>query len=329
MTPVSTIAVVIPLYNKGPHIDRAIQAVLDQTSPPDEIIVVDDLSTDDGVERVLRYNDPRIRVIRRDTPGPGGYAARNAGIEAATSEWIAFLDADDSWMPGAIAEARRLIALSDDGVSCFFTAYARDYGDRLVHAVKNDAVCPGDHRRMDFAQFLDAWLAIGHSPMWTSAVVARRSSAIACGLFPAGKCNRGGDKDTWLRLITVGDVICSPVETATYHRDSVNMVTKITSTNQRPYLCSTLETLIPGAAPALAEKIKTLINWEMYCHARDAWRTQIKVDPGLFKGFRASRAPLTYALLTGMAHAPDWALKASYGLRRLKPTLKLRKVRSA
>src|SRR5882724_6939837 len=93
----TSIAVVIPLYNKGLHIRRALDSVLAQSRRPDEIIIVDDNSSDEGPAEVAKYADPRIRLLHRTTPGPGGYAARNLAIEHAHSEWIAFLDADDAW----------------------------------------------------------------------------------------------------------------------------------------------------------------------------------------------------------------------------------------
>jgi glycosyltransferase involved in cell wall biosynthesis len=318
----ATISVVVPLHNKGPHIARAIETILAQTSAPNEIIIIDDASTDDGVVQVSRFQDPRLRIVHRDQPGPGGYAARNKGIEIATSEWIAFLDADDTWMPGALAEVRRLIALADDGVSCIFTGYNRDFGDRVETAKGVKGLRAGDIKRLTFGDYIDAWLSSGQSPMWTSTVVARRSALIEAGLFPAGKCNRGGDKDMWLRLLTVGDALCSAAVTATYHQNSVNMVTRVTNTNQRPFLCSTLEALVPASPMDLADRIKKLINWEMYCHARDAWRTQHRVAPDLYKGFNIGKDPGTYLLLICMTHAPKQILQASYRARELLKTRK-------
>lgn len=318
-----SIAVVIPLYNKGPHVDRALQSVLDQTSAADEIIVVDDGSSDDGVERVRRFQDPRIQVILRGQPGPGGYAARNAGIEAARSDWIAFLDADDAWLPHALAETRRALGQGVEGVSCVFGDYANDYGDGRLDAeqLKLDAR-EGRIDRLTFTAFIDAWFALGRSPMWTSAVAARRDALIQAGLFPAGKCNRGGDKDMWLRLLTVGDALRTSAVTAIYYRDSVNMVTRTTNTNQRPYLCSTLEALLPTGDAALDNRIRRLINFEMYCHAREAWRREARVSPTVFEGFIVKQNPYLYALLRGMASAPGWLLNLTYKARALRSAAK-------
>ena len=91
-------SVVIPVYNKGPHIHRSIISLLNQTFQDFEVILINDASTDNSIEEINKFKDKRIRVFQRNEPGPGGYAARNLGIKEAKGEWIAFLDADDEWM---------------------------------------------------------------------------------------------------------------------------------------------------------------------------------------------------------------------------------------
>lgn len=76
---------------------QALESVLSQTCPATEIIVVDNLSTDGTKEIVSSYGD-RIKFMCADKPGPPGYT-RNMGIEAASGEYIAFLDSDDAWYP--------------------------------------------------------------------------------------------------------------------------------------------------------------------------------------------------------------------------------------
>lgn len=91
-----TVSVVIPAYNAEEYLSRTINSVLSQTLLPDEIIVVDDGSTDATSEVAKSYSD-KIIYIKQDNAGAS--AARNTGIKAAKSEWIAFLDADDEWLP--------------------------------------------------------------------------------------------------------------------------------------------------------------------------------------------------------------------------------------
>ena len=89
--------VIIPVHNKAKHLKRSLESVLSQTYSHFELIVVDDASTDESLNILQSYSDPRIRIFRRKTPGAGGYAARNLGIREAKFGWVAFLDADDEW----------------------------------------------------------------------------------------------------------------------------------------------------------------------------------------------------------------------------------------
>jgi glycosyltransferase involved in cell wall biosynthesis len=93
------ITVIIPTYNRAPLLIRAVQSVLDQTLQPKEIIIVDDGSTDNTKETVAEHF-PQCRYIQQTNHGVS--AARNRGIEAATGEWLAFLDSDDEWLLGKL-----------------------------------------------------------------------------------------------------------------------------------------------------------------------------------------------------------------------------------
>lgn len=102
----SIISVIIPLYNKEPHVKRSLSSVLNQTIQDFEIIVVNDGSTDKGLQVVKSFSDSRIRLINQENLGVS--IARNRGIGAAKSELIAFLDADDEWMPHYLETILRL-----------------------------------------------------------------------------------------------------------------------------------------------------------------------------------------------------------------------------
>lgn len=91
-----TFSVVIPVYNGAATIARAVESVLAQSRPADEVIVVDDASSDDTLQTLrARFGDKVLTVSLPVNRGSG--AARNAGMDVATGDYIAFLDADDSW----------------------------------------------------------------------------------------------------------------------------------------------------------------------------------------------------------------------------------------
>ncbi len=102
-----SITVVIPLYNKEREIEGTLRSVLAQTPLPDEILVVDDGSTDRSAEVVRGVASPRVRLITQSNAGVS--AARNRGIAEARGEYIALLDADDQWEPGFLAEIEAMI----------------------------------------------------------------------------------------------------------------------------------------------------------------------------------------------------------------------------
>ena len=108
----SKVSVIIPTYNRGEVVLRALRSVFAQDHAVDQVIVVDDGSTDDTIERVER-NFPGVELIVQTNHGVSH--ARNRGIERARNEWLAFLDSDDEWLPGKITA--QLAAIMSDGIS--------------------------------------------------------------------------------------------------------------------------------------------------------------------------------------------------------------------
>lgn len=94
-----SVAVIIPTYNYGRFISQAIESVLRQTRRADEVIVVDDGSSDDTAQVVAGFGDA-VKYIRQENAGV--CAARNRGVKESSSDLIAFLDADDYWEPASI-----------------------------------------------------------------------------------------------------------------------------------------------------------------------------------------------------------------------------------
>lgn len=94
------VSAIVPLYNARPYIGAAIDSILGQTRPPDEVIVVDDGSSDGGADIVAGYGEA-VRLLRQENLGPA--TAINRALGLAVGEYIAFLDADDLWVPGKLA----------------------------------------------------------------------------------------------------------------------------------------------------------------------------------------------------------------------------------
>ncbi|WP_178917291.1 glycosyltransferase family 2 protein [Natronomonas gomsonensis] len=127
------VSVIIPVYNRAGVLRRAIDSALAQTVEDIEVLVVDDGSTDDTAAVVGDYDD-RVRYLPHDR-NRGRSAARNTGIDAATGEYVAFLDSDDRWLPHKLErQLDRLPRCSTEwvGVYCeFLTPAPSRFGEAL------------------------------------------------------------------------------------------------------------------------------------------------------------------------------------------------------
>jgi len=110
------VSVIIPTYNRSALVVRAINSALASTSPGDEVLVIDDGSTDD-TEAAVRSLGDAIRYVRIKNAGPG--AARNRGIELAECPFLTFLDSDDEWLPDKLQLQRKVMEKYSDVVFCF------------------------------------------------------------------------------------------------------------------------------------------------------------------------------------------------------------------
>ena len=112
------VSAIIPTFNRRDYLPRAIDSILAQTVPLDEIIVVDNGSTDGSAEFVESRYKGRLRVVQESNPGVS--ASRRRGIQEARGEWIAFLDSDDEWLPHRNAEFLKTAGEVSDEVAWIF-----------------------------------------------------------------------------------------------------------------------------------------------------------------------------------------------------------------
>jgi len=116
------VSVIIPTYNTGKYLSEAISSVLNQTYTDIELIVVDDGSTDATQEILDQINDPRLIKIKIKNSGVS--VARNTGLDIARGEYIAYLDADDRWLPSKLEKQVALIN-AEPAVDFVFTNFVR------------------------------------------------------------------------------------------------------------------------------------------------------------------------------------------------------------
>lgn len=221
------ISVVIPAYNAEKYIQRCLDSVLAQTHPADEIIVVDDGSTDRTAEKVKLYG-PAVRYLYQENAGAS--VARNTGIQAARHEWIAFLDADDEWLPRKLELQTELLADNPDLVWCasnfILCSCQQNRQGPAMNPQKAQELLACKNR---FTNFFKAKL-LGFN-FWTGCLLIKRSAIEEAGMFLPGLL-LAQDLDLWYRIAyrhpEIG-YISEPL--AIYHMD-------IPGSNTRRYPCA-------------------------------------------------------------------------------------------
>jgi glycosyltransferase involved in cell wall biosynthesis len=190
------VTVLIPAYNAEKTIRRAIDSAFTQDYPATEILVVDDGSTDATSEIVGTYEDPRIRLLRLPTNrGEGGVL--NEGIAIAKGQYIAFLDADDEWLPGKLS--RQIVVLESNQRATMATCGCR-FVDLAGNLVEEFGMQPPGFAKDQI------WRALLVGACIAKPCVIVRSSALRrVGLFDT-KIRIAADQDMWIRLAIAGEV---------------------------------------------------------------------------------------------------------------------------
>ena len=314
------VSVVIPAYNCGKYIARALESVLAQTRAADEIIVVDDGSTDDTAATVQRFGG-QVRYIHQANAGAS--AARNAGINAARYPWVAFLDGDDEWLPEKLQLQIALLQRNKDLVWAggnFTYCYCHEDRRRIGY----------DPRQTD--DFLDGkepfdsfFVAFGkYSHGCTDCMLIKRQILLQADLFAVGQPT-GEDVDVWWRIAYRWPrfgYISRPL--AIYHRQVTQSVSQtcdkpstMVDLVERHLKLATqsgcLEEFKPCAERLLRPRIRRALFDETIVYIRDMIR---------FRQLFSSRYKVMMRLLTIWPHA---TLKCIRLLSRINRTLHIRK----
>jgi len=208
------ISVVIPLYNKEPYIARALRSILYQSVQDFEVIVVDDGSTDDGAAIVESCDDLRVRLIRQENRGVS--AARNRGILESRADLVAFLDADDEWMP-AFLETILSLREKYPGAGAYATAYYTQEKTQR-HPMRHKKLPPEPWEGVIPRYF---FTSIYGNPVSSSSVCIPKTTFDDVGLFPEGVW-WGEDTDMWGRIALGHAIVFSWYHGAIYHFEAIN-----------------------------------------------------------------------------------------------------------
>ena len=235
--PSTTFSVVIPTYQRERIIGRAIESAIAQTLPADEIIVVDDGSTD-STQSVLR-TFASVRSLRQ--PQSGSAAARNRGVQEARSSWIAFLDSDDWWESDHLERIAAAIEGTEGKADLYFddtgavmhTFDGEREGLRVGSLWETAGFSPGN--RFTLVPDASNWVLMPQQPMMLQSSVIRRETYLEVG----GLWNRlplRHDTHLFLRL-GLGRAACavSGIGVRMTDEGGEDRLTRLVTPSSRPY----------------------------------------------------------------------------------------------
>jgi glycosyltransferase involved in cell wall biosynthesis len=314
MTP--RVSVVVPLYNKVKFVTRALNSIARQTWADFEAIVVDDGSTDGSGELAAGYPDRRFRVIRQENAGPG--AARNRGIDEASGEFLAFLDADDEWLPEYLESSLQLLDRYGPEVVTVTSGYVEQPMNRApVEMWRKRGISDGVHRvgpqtpcreLAHMVAYMSAWSTVARS-----AVVRRWG-----GFYSRDRCRYAEEGPLWLKIL-LNQAVCFQLRPLVQvHREASELGGNFTG--PRPIEAVLLD---PGEAegPCPPELLGLLRQFYARCAAKTAvvlgsWGDYDRARALMARYVRRRDIPLPLYLLARLASNPASALPGRL-LRRL------------
>jgi GT2 family glycosyltransferase len=208
------VSVIIPLFNKAPFIERALRSVAAQTFAGFEIILVDDGSTDGGLTIAEEFSDSRLRIVRQENAGPG--AARNRGLREARSEFVAFLDADDEWLPDYLDASLHSLDDSRNAAAVVSGYFEHPAGVSRAEMWRRRGLRDGEMRLSSETQ---PSLAIALLAYMTPCTTVARTEVLRKqgGFYERDHCAYGEDAHLWLKLLLNESVIVNLKPLARIH----------------------------------------------------------------------------------------------------------------
>ncbi len=249
------ITVVIPLFNKESTILRALESVQAQQWPADEVLVVDNASTDGGPALVQGLGWDKVRVLHEARRGVSH--ARNAGIAAASGTHIAFLDADDAWAPGFLRQMHALIQSHPEA-----GLYASGY---VFREGSSDRRPDLPHLHGQQAGLLPNYFQqiARHDMLVTASSVCIPKGVLEeLGGFPLGE-RIGEDQDVWARIAMHYPVAYDPQALAIYYQDAVNMATRQEVDRQEWPFIARLEGMQVLLPPPARRDLLRYLSWQL------------------------------------------------------------------
>lgn len=242
-----TVSVVIPAYNCSAYLPTAIESVLTQTYDDLEVIVVDDGSTDDTSNAIQPYLG-RVQYIRQTNKGLPG--ARNAGIRVSTGEFVALLDADDSWRPEKLELQMPLFA--DPEIGIVYSDFSVTYADgRFLQSYLKDRPLAAE------GYVIENYIRSRF--LFPSTMVLRRSALEDCGLFDE-EMLASEDIELFARICLRWKVARVPkplmIRTEGVHNITAN------SSKMSEYTILAFNKIL-AREPALADSVRRTINEEL------------------------------------------------------------------
>lgn len=197
------LSVVIPLYNKRSTVLRSVDSVVRQLKIGDELIVVDDGSTDGGADAVARKykGSPVVKLIRQQNRGVS--VARNEGVRNARHPYVAFLDADDWWLEGMRDKLEELIRRWPCA-EAWSVGHYRVEGTQRFHISSGISV----DKLFSGIEFIEHYARYS-GVICSSSVCVRKDALLREGGFPNG-AKSGEDVYLWLKLALTGSIAASP-----------------------------------------------------------------------------------------------------------------------